>query len=279
MLFAPVHLGGTALPAEALTAEVRTLEKKVAELNGKLSESKLDEILRNVRETGGVKIVTARLDADADTLHSLCDKLRTEHPDMAVLLAAVADGKVMLAAGVGKDALKNGPDETKAPDTTADTEAPKKPTVKEDPLPTFAAPCDGALMAKYSGTTPVFSLTMEDWRTHGGVDLYASAGSDIRACADGVISEVWDDPMMGKCISVEHSGKAVSVYKNLCDELPAGIEKGAAVKCGDVIAAAGESALAEIADEGHLHFEMTVGGKAVDPCDYISFSGDQTYEE
>ncbi len=94
--------------AEALTAEVRTLEKKVAELNGKLSESKLDEILRNVRETGGVKIVTARLDADADTLHSLCDKLRTEHPDMAVLLAAVADGKVTLAAGVGKDALKNG---------------------------------------------------------------------------------------------------------------------------------------------------------------------------
>ena len=80
----------------------------MAELNGKFSESKLDEILRNVRETGGVKIVTARLDADADTLHSLCDKLRTEHPDMAVLLAAVADGKVMLAAGVGKDALKNG---------------------------------------------------------------------------------------------------------------------------------------------------------------------------
>ena len=178
-----------------------------------------------------------------------------------------------------KDALKNDSDETKAPDTTADTEAPKTPTVKEDPLPTFAAPCGGAIMTKYSGTTPVFSLTMEDWRTHGGVDLYASAGSDIRACADGVISEVWDDPMMGKCISVEHSGKAVSVYKNLCDELPAGIEKGAAVKCGDVIAAAGESALAEIADEGHLHFELTVGGKTVDPCDYISFSGDQTYEE
>ena len=32
--------------------------------------------------------------------------------------------------------------------------------------------------------------------------------------------------------------------------------------------AVGESARAELADEPHLHFEMTVGGLSVDPLEY-----------
>ena len=88
-----------------------------------------------------------------------------------------------------------------------------------------------------------------------------------------MIGEVWDDPMMGKCLSITHAGGGVSTYSNLCEELPAGITVGTSVKAGDIIAAAGESALAEIAQESHLHFELQVNGVSVNPADYIDFSG------
>lgn len=176
------------------------------------------------------------------------------------------------AAVLPEDTDKSEKEQNKAEDTT-DSAADRA-----EVLPTFSAPTDGAVINKYSGTVPVFSLTMEDWRTHGGVDLAAEPGSDVKAAADGVIKEVWDDPMMGKCVSVEHSGGAVTIYKNLADELPGGTEAGVSVKAGDVIACAGESALEEIAEEGHIHFEMTVNGSPVDPCDYITFSQAESYE-
>lgn len=172
------------------------------------------------------------------------------------------------------------------PDTEKDTEpestAPTKDTedaaAPADVLPTFSAPCSGEVLRKYTGTVPVFSVTMEDWRTHRGIDVYAEAGTEIKAVADGVVSEIWDDAMMGTCMSISHSGGAVSVYKNLADELPTWIDKGVSVKAGDTVASAGESALEEIADEGHLHFELTVNGAAVNPEEYIQFSTDKSYE-
>ena len=80
--------------------------------------------------------------------------------------------------------------------------------------------------------------------------------------------------MMGMSISIEHSGGAVSVYQNLYDEIPAGIEVGSRVQKGQVIATAGDTALSEISEDSHLHFELSVNGESVDPSDYIEFSKD-----
>ncbi len=172
------------------------------------------------------------------------------------------------------------PDTGKETEPTADDVNDTEPAVAEaDVLPTFSAPCGGEIMRCYTGTTPVFSVTMDDWRTHTGIDVYAAAGTEVRSVADGVIKDVWDDAMMGSCISIEHSGGAVSVYKNLSDEIPEWIEKGVSVKAGDTIALAGESALEEIAEENHLHFELQVNGVSVDPQAYIVFSDETSYDE
>lgn len=86
--------------------------------------------------------------------------------------------------------------------------------------------------------------------------------------------------MMGKCLSIAHAGGGVSTYANLNEELPAGIAVGTSVQAGDIIAAAGESALAEVAQEPHLHFELQINGTAVNPADYIDFSsGAVQYED
>ena len=149
----------------------------------------------------------------------------------------------------------------------------------KDTLPTFINPTGGHLIKNYSSDTPVFSLTMEDYRTHTGVDVFVEVGERVLASADGEVKEIWEDPMMGTCISISHSGGAVSTYKNVSPELPEDIKVGASVASGQLIAVGGESALAEVAEEPHVHFELSVNGKSVDPTEYITFaSAEVPYE-
>ena len=103
----------------------------------------------------------------------------------------------------------------------------------------------------------VFSETMGDYRVHLGVDILSAENSPVYATADGTVTQIWEDVRMGHCIAIQHSGNAVSIYKNLAEELPEGIVEGASVKSGQQIASVGSSAMVEIADEPHLHFEIT----------------------
>lgn len=143
----------------------------------------------------------------------------------------------------------------------------------EDQIPEFTMPVSGELSVDFSDSIPVFSQTMNDYRTHLGVDLSAPLGTEVVAVADGVITNVWNDPFMGTCVSIEHTGNAISVYKNLDPTVKDGIVIGTSVKSGDVIGAVGESAMNEIAEEPHLHYELKVDGKHVDPKPFFKFFG------
>ena len=145
------------------------------------------------------------------------------------------------------------------------------PDATQDKLPEFSNPTGGCVLKDFSEETPVFSVTMEDYRTHHGVDVFVDIGERILSAADGTVKEIWEDPMMGTCLSVEHTGGAVSIYKNVSPELPEEIQVGSEVKGGQLIAVGGESALCEIAEEPHLHFELEINGVGVNPCDYIVF--------
>ena len=138
-----------------------------------------------------------------------------------------------------------------------------------DTLPQFLMPVNGTIGIGFSDSVPVFSQTMNDYRTHTGIDIMASLGSEVVAVADGVVTNVWTDPFMGTCVSIEHTGNAISVYQNLDPEVKDGIIIGASVKCGDVIGAVGESAMNEVAEEPHLHYELKINGKHVDPKDHL----------
>jgi alanyl-tRNA synthetase len=83
---------------------VKTLEKEVAALKGKLASAQGDEMLSQAVDVKGVKLLVAKLDgADAKTLRETMDKLKDKLKS-AVILLAVADGdKVQLAAGVTAD--------------------------------------------------------------------------------------------------------------------------------------------------------------------------------
>jgi alanyl-tRNA synthetase len=90
-------------------AELKEKEKEIIELKRKLTGSIQDEILNNVKEVKGVKLVTAVLaDIDGDSLRDLADKLRDRIIDGVVVLGSNYAGKVQLVAMASKNALSKG---------------------------------------------------------------------------------------------------------------------------------------------------------------------------
>lgn len=192
---------------------------------------------------------------------------------IAVLcVTAVAIGITAAANRGNKTPIATTPTTTQAPATTAApvTTAAPSVTAPIQVLPEFVSPAVGTVAKEHDLSTPVFSLTTNDWRTHTGIDIACALGDAVYAAADGTVLSVANDPMMGTTVRIQHTGEGVTIYKNLAATLPEGIKEGAKVVKGQVIATVGDTAMIEGADEPHLHFEMTVKGEAVDPLSYIT---------
>jgi len=86
--------------------QVRTLEKELAAMKGKLASSQGDELLSHAVDVKGLKVLAARLEgADARTLRQTLDKLKDKLKTAVIVLAAVEGGRVQLAAGVTNDSI------------------------------------------------------------------------------------------------------------------------------------------------------------------------------
>jgi alanyl-tRNA synthetase len=85
--------------------QVRSLEKEVTALKGKLASSQGDELMLQAVDVKGLKVLAARLEgADAKTLRDTMDKLKDKLKTAVIVLAAVDGNKVQIAAGVTSDA-------------------------------------------------------------------------------------------------------------------------------------------------------------------------------
>ena len=139
-------------------------------------------------------------------------------------------------------------------------------------LPDFIPVALGPVSKGFSIDVPVYSLTMDDYRVHRGIDVAVPVGSDVFAAAPGTVVAVWEDPLAGCALSIEHAGGAGSTYYNLSRETAEMMRPGMAVAAGDVVGTVGDTSLVEIADEGHVHYELKIDGVYVDPCAYASYT-------
>ena len=148
------------------------------------------------------------------------------------------------------------------------------------PLVLVAPTSGGKLLKSHATDVLVWSPTMNDYRTHAGVDISGELGAPVFAVADGTVESVFTDPFMGVCIRIDHGDGIKSCYRNLADVIPESMVAGKSVKAGEVIGAIGETATEEIAEDVHLHFELTQNDVYLDPADYLTYevSGDTDYE-
>ncbi len=167
------------------------------------------------------------------------------------------------------------PDETKPPETVIFTEKPADVDVpvEDEPVSTprvYVMPTEGDVIKSYSVDLPIYSATMNDYRCHTGVDIYAEPGMPVYSFTDGVVKEVYNDPMMGVTVTVDHGDGLISCYQNLNEQLAEGIKAGVKVDAGDALGCVGETTLVELSDASHLHFEVRCDGRPENPAEYLS---------
>ena len=131
----------------------------------------------------------------------------------------------------------------------------------------YTWPVKGEVLADFSLETLAYDETMGDWRTHSGIDVAAAQGTDVLATADGTVSEIYDDDLMGTTVVIDHGQGMVSTYSNLQTQPTVAV--GDTVRTGTIIGAVGSTAIAESGRASHLHFELAQDGMAVDPLLYL----------
>jgi murein DD-endopeptidase MepM/ murein hydrolase activator NlpD len=147
--------------------------------------------------------------------------------------------------------------------TTAWVEAAKK-----RPPVDMIMPVAGEVTSRFSRAR--FHPVLQLFRAHRGVDLSAPIGTRVVAPANGTVRSVGWRIGYGLTIEMEHSGGVVTRYAHLRS---AYVRRGDQVAMGTAIAAVGTSGLST---GPHLHFEVLVNGRPVDPIKFLASTRDTT---
>ncbi|MBL8420025.1 MAG: alanine--tRNA ligase, partial [Dechloromonas sp.] len=84
--------------------QMRKLERELAALKGKLASAQGDDMVNRALDVKGARVLAVKLEgADINALRETMDKLKDKLKSAAIVLAAVADGKVTLIAGITAD--------------------------------------------------------------------------------------------------------------------------------------------------------------------------------
>ena len=70
---------------------------------------------------------------------------------------------------------------------------------------TYRLPVAGELQKKFSSDELLWDETMQDWRTHMGVDIEAEDGAEVVTAAKGIVMEAYKDEMYGFTVKVSHN--------------------------------------------------------------------------
>lgn len=152
-------------------------------------------------------------------------------------------------------------------------EEPVVPTI--DPTPVEAvepslivSPLSGQVVAAFSADSLAYNPTLDDWRTHDGVDIAAAPGTNVLAASAGTVLSVGEDDLLGATVTLGHAGGYVTTYANL-QAVPT-VSEGDKVSAGQIIGAVGETAISETASGPHLHFSVSRDGELIDPDEYLN---------
>ena len=131
----------------------------------------------------------------------------------------------------------------------------------------FQKPVEGDIMQEYAQENLVYSKTLEEWTTHNGIDIKADKTTVVKAAEAGTVKSIKNDPRYGLTIVIEHDSTYQTVYSNLLTS--EFVVDGEKVEKGQSIGTVGNSAVFEVADEPHLHFEILKNSIQVDPNIYL----------
>lgn len=128
--------------------------------------------------------------------------------------------------------------------------------VKKSPLLSihFITPVQGIVSQKF------------DAKVHPGIDVVTPKGVSVSACLSGTVIYAGYSQKDGHFLIIEHANDFISVYKHNQSKFK---KTGDKVRTGDPIAIVGNTG--ENSTGPHLHFELWLNQKPIDPTEYMRF--------
>ena len=145
-----------------------------------------------------------------------------------------------------------------------ETKENKEETKKEL---SFQKPVEGDIVKEYARDNLVYSETLDEWITHLGIDIKAEKTTVVKSAEAGTIKSIKNDPRYGLTIVMQHEDGFETVYSNLLTS--EFVVEGEKVEKGQSIGTVGNTAVFEISEEPHLHFEILKDSIQLDPNIYI----------
>ena len=150
------------------------------------------------------------------------------------------------------------------PQTNENTEQNNANTTSEIQ---FIFPVEGEVIKEFAKDNLIYSETLEEWITHTGIDIKADRTTVVKATADGTVKSIKNDPRYGLTVTIEHNDGYTSVYSSLLSA--EFVKEGETVTQGQTIGTVGNSAVFEVAEDNHLHFELLKDGSNINPEIYL----------
>lgn len=138
---------------------------------------------------------------------------------------------------------------------------------KKTSLQSMKTPLAGEVYREFTMDDLVYYETIGEWRVHRGVDIKPNDTLLIDSALAGVVESVKSSELTGTEIIIDHGNNIKTLYSNL---VSASVSVGDKVQQGQEIGNVGKTASIEASDGAHLHFELLVDGKNVNPMDYIN---------
>ena len=129
---------------------------------------------------------------------------------------------------------------------------------------------DAYVTNEFSMDYLIYSVTLDQYMTHCGIDIEAPEDTQVVAMAPGTITAVYEDDRYGTSVEITHDDGMITIYSNLSTSDM--VEIGDTVEQGQIISGVGVSGLFESLEPAHLHLEMLKGGVYVDPAEFIKFN-------
>jgi len=196
---------------------------------------------------------------------------------IAVLMIATATALTVYFVTRGNDEILDNPPPVDNPDNSDKPDKPDKPDEPDKPSDgdntvKFVCPLeDEKCVVEYDAIYT--NKTLNRIYRHRGVDFEAAEGTQVCAIADGKVTAVSLSEELGNVITLDHGDGLMSYYRFV--EPVSDLNVGDTVRQGAVIGTVAKAYGTEADDGTHLHLEIELNGKGVDPSGYFEF----TYEE
>ena len=119
-------------------------------------------------------------------------------------------------------------------------------------------PVKGVISSRYAS-----SESVRNYRTHGGLDIAAPTGTEIRAVSSGIVKCASYQGGYGNLVKIDH-GNQVETYYGHTSKIY--VTVGQKVDAGQVIALVGSTGNST---GPHLHLEIRLNGKTLNPQNYL----------